>query len=343
MAEILTFEINEPLDMHLHLRDGDMLSLVGPLTSQTFSGALIMPNLVPPIITKEALLSYKQRIKDACNKDKFEPFVTLFFKNDYSYEFLQDIKNDIIGIKLYPAGITTNSETGVSSMDVEVLRPTLESMSKLGIPLCIHGETNGFVMDREKEFMPIYESIAKAFPDLKIIMEHITTKEAVELLDKYDNLYATVTLHHLLITLDDVAGGMLNPHLFCKPIAKRPEDRTALLNAALNAHPKLMFGSDSAPHPKHKKECCGCAAGVFTSPIALQVLTQIFEKHESLDNLNAFVSLNAQRIYNLTLDKKMIRLVKKDFIVPAVYEYKNENVVPMYAGETILWSIDKID
>ena len=343
MAEISTFEINEPLDMHLHLRDGDMLSLVGPLTSETFSGALIMPNLVPPITTKEALLSYKQRIKEACKKDKFEPFVTLFFKNDYSYEFLQDIKNDIIGIKLYPAGITTNSETGVSSMDVEVLRPTLESMSKLGIPLCIHGETNGFVMDREKEFMPIYESLAIAFPDLKIIMEHITTKEAVELLDKYDNLYATVTLHHLLITLDDVAGGMLNPHLFCKPIAKRPEDRTALLNAALNAHPKLMFGSDSAPHPKHKKECCGCAAGVFTSPIALQVLTQIFEKHESLNNLNAFVSLNAQRIYDLTLDKKIIRLVKKDFIVPAVYEYKNENVVPMYAGETILWSIDKID
>jgi len=343
MAEISTFEINEPLDMHLHLRDGDMLSLVGPLTSQTFSGALVMPNLVPPITTKEALLSYKQRIKETCNKDKFEPFVTLFFKNDYSYEFLEDIKNDIIGIKLYPAGITTNSETGVSSMDVEVLRPTLESMSKLEIPLCIHGETNGFVMDREKEFMPIYESLAIAFPDLKIIMEHITTKEAVELLDKYDNLYATVTLHHLLITLDDVAGGMLNPHLFCKPIAKRPEDRTALLNAALKAHPKLMFGSDSAPHPKHKKECCGCAAGVFTSPIALQVLTQIFEKHGSLNNLNAFVSLNAQKIYNLTLDKKTVKLIKKDFTVPAVYEYKNENVVPMYAGETILWSIDKID
>ena len=343
MAEISTFEINEPLDMHLHLRDGDMLNLVGPLTSETFSGALVMPNLVPPITTKEALLSYKQRIKEACSKDKFEPLVTLFFKNDYSYEFLEDIKKDIIGIKLYPAGITTNSETGVSSMDVEVLRPTLESMSKLEIPLCIHGETNGFVMDREKEFMPIYESLAIAFPDLKIIMEHITTKEAVDLLDKYDNLYATVTLHHLLITLDDVAGGMLNPHLFCKPIAKRPEDRTALLNAALKAHPKLMFGSDSAPHPKHKKECCGCAAGVFTSPIALQVLTQIFEKHGSLNNLNAFVSLNAQKIYNLNLDKKTIKLIKKDFIVPAVYQYKNEEVVPMYAGETISWSIDSIN
>ena len=225
----------------------------------------------------------------------------------------------------------------------ENLRPTLESMSKLGIPLCIHGETNGFVMDREKEFMPIYEAIAKAFPRLKIIMEHITTKDAIELLDKYDNLYATVTLHHLLITLDDVAGGMLAPHLFCKPIAKRPEDRTALLNAALKAHPKLMFGSDSAPHPKHKKESCGCAAGVFTSPIALQVLVELFEKHNCLDKLNAFVSTNAKKIYDLNLTNKTIKLIKKDFVVPAIYEYKNENVVPMYAGETISWSIESIN
>ena len=339
MSNLSTFEINEPLDMHLHLRDGDMLKLVAPLTSNTFCGALIMPNLVPPITTKEALLSYKQRIKEACKKDVFDAHVTLFFQADYSYEFLEDIKDDIIGIKLYPAGITTNSETGVSSMDVEVLRPTLESMSKLQIPLCIHGETNGFVMDREKEFMPIYESIAKAFPDLKIIMEHITTKDAVELLEKYDNLHATVTLQHLLITLDDVAGGMLKPHLFCKPIAKRPEDRSALLAAALKAHPKLMFGSDSAPHPKHKKESCGCAAGVFTSPIALQVLVELFEKHNCLDNLNDFVSLNAQRIYGLTPKKKTITLVKNDFIVPSYYEYRDEKVVPMYADETLVWSI----
>ena len=334
------FIINSALDMHLHLRDDDMLKLVGPLTSNTFSGALIMPNLVPPITTKDALLAYKERIKEACKEDEFDAHVTLFFKSDYSYSFLEDIKDEIIAIKLYPAGITTNSETGVASMDVEVLRPTLESMSKLGIPLCIHGETNGFVMDREAEFMPIYESIAKAFPDLKIIMEHITTKDAIELLDKYDNLHATVTLHHLLITLDDVAGGMLNPHLFCKPIAKRPRDRKALLKAALKAHPKLMFGSDSAPHPKHKKECCGCAAGVFTSPIALQVLMQLFEEHNCLDNLNAFVSSNAQKIYNIHPKPKTIKLVKKDFIVPLVYEYKNENVVPMYAGETISWSIE---
>ena len=337
-----TFILNEPLDMHLHLRDGDMLRLVAPLTSNSFSGALVMPNLVPPVTTKEALLSYKKRIIESCKDDNFTPYMTLFFQNNYSFEFLEDIKDEIIGIKLYPAGITTNSETGVSSMDIEVLRATLENMSKLGIPLCIHGETNGFVMDREKEFMPIYESIASAFPNLKIIMEHITTKDAVELLDRYSNLYATVTLHHLLITLDDVAGGMLDPHLFCKPIAKRPEDRTALLNAALKAHPKLMFGSDSAPHPKHKKECCGCAAGVFTSPIALQVLVELFEKHDSLDNLNDFVSNNAKKIYGLNIKDKTIKLVKKDFTVPAIYEYKDEKVVPMYAGKTLSWSIDSI-
>ena len=337
-----TFILNEPLDMHLHLRDGDMLRLVAPLTSNSFSGALVMPNLVPPVTTKEALLSYKKRIIESCKDDNFTPYMTLFFQNNYSFEFLEDIKDEIIGIKLYPAGITTNSETGVSSMDIEVLRATLENMSKLGIPLCIHGETNGFVMDREKEFMPIYESIASAFPNLKIIMEHITTKDAVELLDRYSNLYATVTLHHLLITLDDVAGGMLDPHLFCKPIAKRPEDRSALLNAALKAHPKLMFGSDSAPHPKHKKECCGCAAGVFTSPIALQVLVELFEKHDSLENLNDFVSNNAKKIYGLNIKDKTIKLVKKDFIVPAIYEYKDEKVVPMYAGKTLSWSIDSI-
>ena len=337
-----TFILNEPLDMHLHLRDGDMLRLVAPLTSNSFSGALVMPNLVPPVTTKEALLSYKKRIIESCKDDNFTPYMTLFFQNNYSFEFLEDIKDEIIGIKLYPVGITTNSETGVSSMDIEVLRATLENMSKLGIPLCIHGETNGFVMDREKEFMPIYESIASAFPNLKIIMEHITTKDAVELLDRYSNLYATVTLHHLLITLDDVAGGMLDPHLFCKPIAKRPEDRSALLNAALKAHPKLMFGSDSAPHPKHKKECCGCAAGVFTSPIALQVLVELFEKYDSLDNLNDFVSNNAKKIYGLNIKDKTIKLVKKDFIVPAIYEYKDEKVVPMYSGKTLSWSIDSI-
>ncbi|MFA7083152.1 MAG: dihydroorotase [Arcobacteraceae bacterium] len=327
-----------PLDMHLHLRDEKMLELVAPLTAKTFSAALIMPNLVPPLITKEALLSYKQRIKAATKEETFEPYMTLFFQH-YSYEFLEEIKEHIIGIKLYPAGITTNSETGVSLLDSQSLRPTLEAMSELGIPLCVHGETNGFVMDREQEFMPIYEDLAKNFPNLKIIMEHITTKAAVDLLDKYENLYATITVQHLLITLDDVAGGMLKPHLFCKPIAKRYEDREALQKVALNAHPKIMFGSDSAPHPKEKKESCGCAAGVFTAPIALQVLAQFFEEHENLENLQAFVSDNALKIYGITPPKKEITLIKKEFQVPESYSNESEIVVPMYAGETISWSV----
>ncbi len=330
--------LQSPLDMHLHLRDEEMLKLVAPLTAQTFAGALIMPNLVPPVTTKESALAYKQRINDAKKYSDFEPYVTLFFQ-EYNYDFLKEIKDDIIGIKLYPAGITTNSEGGVAAIDAEALRPTLEAMSELKIPLCIHGETNGFVMDREKEFVPVYEALAKEFPNLKIIMEHITTKDSVELLDKYDNLHATITLHHLLITLDDVAGGMLQPHLFCKPIAKRYEDRDALLKVALEAHPKVMFGSDSAPHPKHKKECCGCAAGVFTAPIALQVLAELFEEHGKLDNLEKFVSLNAQSVYEFTPVEKTITLIKQDCIVPEIYEGFGENVVPMYAGETLKWSL----
>ena len=298
-----TITITSPLDMHLHLRDSEMLKLVAPLSSSTFSGAIIMPNLVPPISNKNDVLEYKTRIINAITNDEFIPFMTLFFK-PYTKEFLEDIRSEITAIKLYPAGITTNSEGGIAIIDTVLLAPTLNAMAELNIPLCIHGETNGFVMDREKEFISIYEELALKFPKLKIIMEHITTKDAVDILDKYDNLYATITLHHLLITLDDVAGGMLQPHLFCKPIAKRYEDRDALLNVALNGHHKVIFGSDSAPHPKDKKENCGCAAGIFTSPIALQVLAQLFDKHNKLDNLQKFVSDNACKIYGIEPLKK---------------------------------------
>ena len=332
--------LQTPLDMHIHFRDEEMLNLVAPLTAKTFSGAVIMPNLVPPVTTKAAVVSYKQRIVEAIGDEKFEPFMTLFFQK-YTKEFLQSVKDDILAVKLYPAGITTNSESGVSSIDSVELKDTLDAMIELDIPLCVHGETNGFVMDREKEFMPIYESLAKDFPKLKIIMEHITTKDAVELLDKYDNLYATITLQHLLITLDDVAGGMLKPHLFCKPIAKRYEDRDALLKVAIEGHPKVMFGSDSAPHPKHKKEACGCAAGVFTSPIALQVLVDLFDKNDALDNLSAFISENAFKIYDINPPKKEITLIEKSFIVPSSYSNETENVVPMYSDEVLAWSIEK--
>ena len=333
----MTLTLNSPLDMHLHLRDGEMLQTVAPLSAEPFAGAIIMPNLLPPVTTKEALLAYRERIQHANHSTStpFAPYMTLFFKPDYSRAFLEEIREALTAIKLYPAGITTNSEGGLSGFDVEELRPVLTAMSELHIPLCIHGETNGFVMDREAEFVPIYEKLASNFPDLTIIMEHITTAASVKALDRFDNLYATITLHHLLITLDDVAGGMLQPHLFCKPIAKRYEDRDALLEVALNAHPKVMFGSDSAPHPQDAKECPGCAAGVFTAPIALQALAELFDKHDKLDNLQPFVNTNACRIYGITPPEKTITLEKKPFTVPARYG----EVVPMFAGQTLAWSI----
>jgi len=334
-----TVVIDAPLDMHLHLRDGEMLENIAKGSAHTFSGAIIMPNLVPPVSNKEEVVAYKERIMKAIGNENFTPYMTLFFKPSYDKAFLESVRDEIRAIKLYPAGITTNSEGGVSGFDVEELRPALSAMSDLNIPLCVHGETNGFVMDREAEFVSIYEKLASAFPKLKIIMEHITTKESVAALDKFENLYATITVHHLLITLDDVAGGMLQPHLFCKPIAKRPEDKEALLKVALAAHPKVMFGSDSAPHPKHAKEACGCAAGVFTAPIALQLLTELFENNSApLENLQAFISGNAQNIYGVAPLNKEVTLEKKSFTVPNDYN----GVVPMYSGEEISYSIKEV-
>jgi len=333
-----TISLLMPLDMHLHLRDGVMLENIAPLSAYSFSGAIVMPNLVPPVESLEDIVAYKERIMAAVPNDYFEPYMTLFYKN-YDKAFLESIADEIIAIKLYPAGITTNSEEGVSSFDIEEMRPTLEAMSDMGITLCVHGETDGFVMDREAEFMNIYERLATSFPKLKIIMEHITTKAAVDMLQKHDNLYATITVHHLLLTLDDVVGGMMQPHLFCKPIAKRPEDLDALLNIALEAHPKVMFGSDSAPHPQHKKESCGCAAGIFTAPIALQLLCEIFEQFDKLDNLQAFVSDNAQSIYGICPEFKEVTLEQRPFVVPSNYS----DVVPMYAQETISWAIESVD
>lgn len=331
--------LHSPLDMHLHLRDGEMLKRVAPLSAYTFSGALVMPNLVPPVTSKEEILEYRSRIIKAIGNENFVPYMTLFFQPTYTREFLESVRDEITAIKLYPAGITTNSEGGVSGFEIGALRPTLEAMSELGIPLCIHGETNGFVMDREAEFVPIYESLALHFPKLKIIMEHITTKESVAALDRFENLYATITLHHLMITLDDVAGGMLQPHLFCKPIAKRPEDREALLRVALAAHPKVMFGSDSAPHPREAKECPGCAAGVFTAPIALQMLVELFESNGApIENLQKFISDNARKIYQLTPVKKEVVLQKSPFVVPEIYD----GVVPFHAKTTLQYTIHTV-
>ena len=325
--------LQSPLDMHIHFREGAMLDLVAPLSAETFAGGVIMPNLVPPVADLERLEWYTGEVRRAVGEHIFMPYMALFFRN-YSEADLAAVRESIIGIKLYPEGVTTNSEGGVKS--VSDAEQTIAMMQDMDIPLLVHGEVpESFVMDRESDFLPTYDELAQKFPRLKIIMEHITTAAAVKLLDRYENVHATVTLQHLLITLDDVAGGLLNPHLFCKPIAKRPEDRDALLHAALTAHPKLMFGSDSAPHPLEKKECCGCAAGVFTAPVALAMLAELFDAHDALDKLQAFVSGNAQSIYGLTPPAKTVHLVKEPCTVPAKYG----DVVPIRSGGEIGWRV----
>jgi len=324
--------LHSPLDMHLHLREGPMLDLVAPLSAHAFAGAVVMPNLVPPVDSLERLHAYAAAVRAATAPHTFAPLMTLFFR-PYDEATLIAARPHIVGVKLYPEGVTTNSANGVS--DLEAVNPTLASMERLGIPLLVHGESHGFVLDREAEFLPIYARWAQRFPRLTIVMEHITTAAAVDLLDAHPNLAATVTLHHLLITLDDIAGGLLSPHLFCKPIAKRPEDRAALLGAALRAHPRLMFGSDSAPHPVQRKEAAGCAAGVFTAPVILPLLAELFARHDALPQLQAFVSDTACRVYGLTPPAKAVTLAEQAWQVPERYG----DVVPFYAGQTLPWSV----
>ncbi|EAI7252450.1 dihydroorotase [Campylobacter lari] len=327
--------LKNPLDMHLHLRDENMLELVAPFSAKDFKAGVIMPNLITPLTETNALKAYKKRILKACKNEDFTPLMTLFFK-DYDEKFLEKAKDELFAIKLYPAGITTNSDNGISSFDIEKLKPTLNAMSELDLPLLVHGETNDFVMDREANFAKIYEKLAKNFPKLKIIMEHITTKVLCDLLKDYENLYATITLHHLMITLDDVVGGKMDPHLFCKPIAKRYEDKDALCELAFSGYEKAMFGSDSAPHPLHTKECCGCAAGVFSAPVILPVLAELFEKHSNEANLQKFISDNACKIHNLEFEKdKIIALEKQEWQVPQKYG----DVIPFMAGKTLNFKI----
>ncbi|BHH84140.1 dihydroorotase [Desulforhopalus sp. 52FAK] len=326
----MRIELRSPLDMHLHLREGAMMQNVTPLSAVPFAGAVIMPNLVSPVDCLEKVKGYRKAILDCNNTENFTPYMTLFFK-EYSREELIEAKDSIIGLKLYPAGITTQSENGVS--DFSSINTTLSHMEELGIPLLVHGETGGFVMDREKEFLPVYQQLAEQFPKLHIIMEHITTAAAVQLVDSYENMSATVTLHHLMITLDDVAGGLLQPDLFCKPIAKTPKDLAALQEAVFSGHPRIMFGSDSAPHPRHKKECCGCAAGIFSAPVALPMLAELFEEAEKLHLLQGFISDIACKRYGLKPLLKTVTLEKKPWQVPELYH----DLKPFGAGKTLSW------
>lgn len=322
--------VHSPLDMHVHLRQGDMLNLVAPYTARDFAAAVVMPNLTPPVTSLAQVLDYRQAILRAVG-ESFTPLMTLFFRA-YSRAELLEARPHIIGVKLYPAGMTTNSEDGPADMDEA--RATLAIMEELGIPLLVHGEGCGFVMDREALFLPVVEDWARSFPRLRIVLEHVTTSAGVELLDRFDNLFATITLHHLLITLDDVLGGLMRPHLFCKPVAKRPEDRDALRRAALN-HPKAFFGSDTAPHPLEAKEASGCAAGIFSAPVALPALAGLFEELGALDRLQAFVSDRACAAYGLTPIPRQVRLERRAWIVPE----RIGCVTPYLAGQTLAWQV----
>ena len=318
--------LDTPIDMHLHLREGKMLKDVIDYSVNQFAAAVIMPNLIPPVDNKERLKSYKEEILN--NSNNFTPLMNLFMR-EYSEDELLELRDEIFAIKLYPAGITTNSENGVKS--IESIYPVLEIMEVLEIPLSVHGETNGFVLDREREFALVYEKLAKDFPNLKIIMEHISTVELVNLLDKYENLYATITLHHLFLTLDDLAGDVLNPHFFCKPIIKTPKDKEALQKIVKSGHKKVMFGSDSAPH-SIKNKYKG-AAGIFSAPVILPALAEFFEGDN--ETFQKFISNNARENFNLNIPKKEIVLEKKEYKVP----YIVGEVKPLFAGKSFSYCI----
>ena len=334
----MTFNLNAPFDAHLHLRDEEMLKTVAPETARHFSGAMVMPNLIPPVKTVEGVIAYRERILAATGDFIFKPYMTFFITKDHSISDLEMLKPHILAAKLYPGGVTTNSEGGISSLLDPALTPLFDALADLNIPLSIHGETHDFVMTREEAFAPIYRQLAVNHPKLKIIMEHISTAALTYLLDQFENLFASVTYHHLRFTLDDVIGGMLNPHLFCKPIIKLPEDRKALQNLVFSGHPKVMFGSDSAPHPLSKKLSPQGAAGIFSAPVLLSGLATLFEENDALDKLPGFLHDHAARIYDLTLPEKSLCLEKNPWQVPRQYG----DVVPLHAGEILPWQVNTI-
>lgn len=327
----------DPLDMHLHLREGETLKRVLPYTANLFSGAVAMPNLKTPLCTTQEVLSYKKNIEEACPKERFTPFMTLFFHENLTLEELTLAQIEGIRIiKLYPKGSTTGSEAGVAQILTPKTLQILEEMQSLGLILSMHGESGGFVLEREFEFLSVYEEIARTFPKLQIIIEHMSDARSLERIERFSNLYGTLTLHHLLYTLDDLLGGALNPHLFCKPVLKLPRDREALQKAALSAHPKISFGSDSAPHPKEAKESAKGAAGIFSAPLLLPLLAELFERHGKLENLQAFVSDNAHRIYGITPLGKRVTLLQEESLIEEDYA----GFISPEAGKRVRWRVE---
>jgi dihydroorotase len=310
--------IVRPDDWHLHLRDGDLLPFTVNETAKTFARAIIMPNLVPPITNLIDAKNYKQRIMNVLKPNlSFNPLMTLYLTEKTDPIDVKEgfITGQISAIKLYPAGATTNSQSGVKNF--EKIKPVLEIMAEIGCPLCIHGEvtdSNIDIFDREKVFInTVLEKIRIDHPTLKIIMEHITTKDAVDYVSsENENLAATVTTHHLSINRNDLLSGGIRPHFYCLPVVKREVHRLALLEAVVSGSSKFFLGTDSAPHLDHDKESsCGCA-GCFTATNTLEILAHIFEEQKALNKLELFTSINGAKFYGKNINTDKIKIVKKN-------------------------------
>jgi dihydroorotase len=327
-----------------------MLTGVVGSTAKVYRRALVMPNLIPAVLTADDALAYRNRILKASPNEAFEPLMTIkLTPGKTNVEHIFEAKRaGIIAGKLYPQGVTTNSEDGWE--DIEQLWSIFEAMADCGMVLCLHGELPGiFCLDREKMFVEnVLPTISREYPALKIVLEHVTTAVGVRAVTDLPNVAGTITVHHLLLTLDDVIGGMLKPHHFCKPIAKREFDRQALIDAAVGRRRGPFFlGTDSAPHARTAKECRSGCAGVYSAPVALPLLAEIFEREKHLDRLEAFVSEHGARFYGLPLNEGVITLKKEPWIVPdwwkdGVEQVPNYIPVPFYAGREIAWRVSRL-
>ncbi|WP_415911968.1 dihydroorotase [Neptuniibacter sp. QD37_11] len=336
--------ITRPDDWHIHLRDGVQLKDTVRDVSRYMGRAIIMPNLVPPVTNTEEALSYRQRIMDQKPQGNFDPLMVLYLTDNTDPADIKKAKDTgkVYAAKLYPAGATTNSDSGVTS--VKNIYPVLEAMEEAGMLLLIHGEvTDGDIdiFDREKIFIEtILKDVVNDFPNLKIVLEHITTKDAAEFVESAgDNVAATITAHHLLYNRNHMLAGGIRPHYYCLPILKRNIHQDALIKAATSGSKKFFLGTDSAPHMKHAKEAaCGCA-GSYTAHAAIELYAETFEAADALDKLEAFASLNGPDFYGLPRNTDTITLVKESWDVPATYPLGEDNVVPIRAGEQIAWKV----
>ncbi|MCA0045308.1 dihydroorotase [Celeribacter litoreus] len=311
-----TLTIRRPDDWHLHLRDGNMLKAVLPETARHFARAIIMPNLVPPVVTMDDAAAYRERIL-AANSERgtFEPLMTLYLTEQTDPEdvALAHASGLVKAVKLYPAGATTNSASGVR--DFDKVKPVLEKMAEIGLPLCVHGEVvhgDVDIFDREAVFIDeVLDPIRRGTPELKVVMEHITTKNGADYARSGgDNLGATITTHHLVINRNHILVGGIKPHYYCLPVAKRETHRLALVEAATSGDATFFLGTDSAPHLDGAKEtACGCA-GCFTAPNTMSILAEVFEAEGKLDNLEKFTSINGPTFYGLPLNEMKLTLKK---------------------------------